>query len=155
TYGVRATAAGDADARTAWLGIARMRGVTTLAVVTMTAALVLATRPDPLTRNVVLATIAGALPAAAVPHWARRGLGAMTAAAAVPSLRPAVALVAFVLGVHGPGQVLGVPAARFGAALATAALGCVLLRGVPYAGRDAVAGERWLDARGRRPLLAA
>jgi len=153
TYGVREVSAAGAARRPAWVGITQLRSALALALVVVALAVVALARPAPLTAAVMSAMLALALPLGMLPDWACRGLGRMGLAAGLGVLQSALALGAVLLLVHGPGQLVVVPLARFAAAAVTVVAAFVLLRANPWWGAAAREGRAWLRRQGVARLL--
>jgi O-antigen/teichoic acid export membrane protein len=108
---------------------------------------------DPRTRLVVALTLASAVPLAAVPEWAARGLGRMKIAAVLGALQPAVALLLIWIVVRGPDSVAWVPLARLIGAASVGALGWMFL-GLPWPSPRPWSTE-WMREHGLKRLLTA
>jgi O-antigen/teichoic acid export membrane protein len=153
TYGVREIARQPERAPEAWRAISGTRVL--IASVLLAGALIVIAMGslDPRTRLVVALTLASAVPLAALPDWAARGVGRMKAAATIGALQPAVALVLILAFVRGPDSVGWVPLARLIGAGTVAVLGWSLL-GLPLPSARPW-NTAWLREHGLGRLLAS
>lgn len=151
TYGVRELAR-DPESGAAWWGITAVRATIALPLFVLVAIGVLVLEHDPVTRAVLLVTLASSVPTAVIPDWASRGFGRMRIAAVLGVVQPALALGAILALVHGPADAVRVPGARLVAGALAAFTGFVLLR--RYAPKPAAA-RAWVQQRGTLELLRA
>lgn len=127
TSGVREIASTPSAARRIAAEVIVLRTVLAVAVTTAALSATWLCGWDEQTRAVVGMTLLAAIPLAAIPDFAFRGAERMTETASVMALLPGLILLGSILVVHGPQDLLLVPAVRIGAATLTAVISLALL----------------------------
>ncbi|MDQ7842947.1 MAG: flippase [Armatimonadota bacterium] len=127
TSGVREIASTPSDARRIAVGVTVLRTILAVGVTAVALPAAWFGTWDDRTRAVVGMTLLAAIPLAAIPDFAFRGAERMTEAAFIVALLPGLILLGSVLVVHGPRDLLLVPAVRTGAAILTATISLVLV----------------------------
>jgi len=153
SYGVREMAGDPARARASWIALTVFRVVLAVGFAGIAVAITYASPLGPTERLVIALTLVSAIAASAVPDWSSRGAGQMGLAASMGVIHNALALVAILLFVTGPGSVALVPAVRLAALAVAAVIGLwILAARLP---RSPISARAWIRERGLGRMMGS